>query len=405
MSARRTVAVLFGGRSLEHDVSVVSGLQILHAVDPSAFTPVPVYIDPSTRWWVGDDLWHLDSFKGGGPDRSRLTEVALSPGFGTSSLAPISPVAPASRVGSGFSRIFGGTAMPVDVFIPVLHGTFGEDGCVQGLLELGGCAFVGCGVPASAVGMSKRLTKIVAAHAGVPVVPWIACERAVLDRGAGWLEALPAQVDASLSWPVIVKPCNLGSSAGVSTASSAEELIAGALRVFEYDVEALIEPFITNRLEINVAVAGLDEPVASVTEMPLTSQSSPLSFSEKYKRQGRKSVGSSEGMAGALRVLDPDDLPADMRARAQQHATTVFSALGCEGISRIDFLINADTNELFFNEINTLPGSLAFYLWSAAPHYWTITELLTRLIDRADRLRAMKRGLQRRPPAELRLLS
>ena len=404
MSARRTIAVLFGGRSLEHDVSVVSGLQILHAVDPEPFAPMPVYIDQSMRWWIGDDLWHTEAFKSGGPDRSRLTEVTLSSGFGTSWLAPVSPFLQASGRGAGLSRIFAAT-IPVDAFIPVLHGTFGEDGSLQGLLELGGCAFVGSGVPASAVGMNKRLTKIVAAHAGVPVVPWISCERAVLDRGSAWLTALPAQVEAALSWPVIVKPCNLGSSAGVSTAASAEELVAGVLRVFEYDVEALIEPFITNRLEINVAVAGLDDPVASVTEMPVTSQSSPLSFSEKYKRQGRKSVGSGEGMAGAIRVLDPDDLPAELRARAQQHATTVFSALGCEGISRIDFLINVETNELFFNEINTLPGSLAFYLWSAAPHYWTITELLTRLIDRAERLRAMKRGLQRKPPPELQLLS
>src|SRR4029077_11925652 len=129
----------------------------------------------------------------------------------------------------------------------------------------------------------------------------------------------------------------------------ADELIAGVLKVFEYDVEALIEPFIKNRLELNVAVAGLDEPVASVTEMPVTSQASPLSFSEKYKRQGRKSVGSSEGMAGALRVLDPQDLPSDMRARAQQLAVDVFSLLGCEGISRIDFLIDADTGTLYFN--------------------------------------------------------
>jgi D-alanine-D-alanine ligase len=292
----------------------------------------------------------------------------------------------------------------VDVFVPVLHGTYGEDGCVQGLLELGGCAYVGCGVLASSVGMNKRVTKVVALHAGVPVVPWLSCERAVLDRGTAWLHEFPAQVAAAFGWPVIVKPCNLGSSAGVSTAASSEELVAGVLKVFEYDVEAIVEPFIKNRLEVNVAVAGLDEPVASVTEMPLTSQASPLTFSEKYKRQGRKSIG-SQGMAGALRVLDPDALPAEMRARAQNYATTVFATLGCEGISRIDFLIDADTGELYFNEINTLPGSLAFYLWSAAPHYWTITELLSRLIDRAERLRAMKRGLQRRPPADLQLLS
>jgi D-alanine-D-alanine ligase len=396
VSVRRTVAVLFGGRSLEHDVSVVSGLQILHAVDPELFAPMPVYIDQAMRWWIGEDLWHTEAFKGGGPDRSRLTEVTLSPGFGTSMLTPVATL-PAA-IGSA-------SAVEVDVFIPVLHGTFGEDGCVQGLLELGGCAFVGCGVAASAIGMNKRLTKVVAAQAGVPILPGVSCERSVLDHGSGWLTSLPAHVESSLSWPVIVKPCNLGSSAGVSTAASAGELTAGVLRVFEYDVEALIEPFVTNRLELNVAVAGLDEAVPSVSEMPITAKTSILSFSEKYKRQGRKSIGSSEGMAGALRVLDPDDLPAEMRANAQRYAVTVFKALGCEGISRIDFLINADTNQLFFNEINTLPGSLAFYLWSAAPHYWTITELLTRLIDRAERLRAMKRGLQRKPPADLRLLS
>ncbi|MQA30205.1 MAG: hypothetical protein GEU82_10250 [Luteitalea sp.] len=392
--ARRTIAVLFGGRSLEHDVSVVSGLQILHAIDPDPFAPLPVYIDHASRWWIGDDLWHTGAFSGGGPDRSRLTEVMLSPGFGTSTLSP---------VGAGMSAV-SRPPTPVDVFVPVLHGTFGEDGCIQGLLELGGCAYVGGGVLASAAGMNKRVTKIMAAHEGVPVVPWLACGRAVLDRGQAWLRELPAQVAASFGWPVIVKPCNLGSSAGVSTAASDDELIAGVLRVFEYDVEALIEPFIRNRLELNVAVAGLEPPVASVTEMPVTSQESPLTFSEKYKRQGRKSVGSSEGMAGALRILDPEDLPAAMRAAAQRHATTVFTALGCEGISRIDFLIDADRNELYFNEINTLPGSLAFYLWSAAPHYWTITELLSQLIARADRLRAMKLGLQRRPPTELQLL-
>jgi len=403
---RRTVAVMFGGRSLEHDVSVVSGLQILHALDPERFAPMPIYIDQAARWWVGDTLWHTETFKGAGPERSRLIEVSLSPGFGSSRLVPVDLSSVLPGAGSRLSGVVtaGGGSVPVDAFIPVLHGTYGEDGCVQGVLELGGCAYVGCGVMASAVGMNKRATKIMAAHAGVPIVRWLSCERAVLDRGHGWLTEYPARIAESFGWPVIVKPCNLGSSAGVSVAANDEELIAGILKVFEYDVEALIEPFIRNRLEINVAVVGLDEPVASVTEMPLTSQASPLTFAEKYRRQGRKSVGSSEGMAGAARILDPEHLPAEMRSSAQRYATRVFAALGCEGISRIDFLIDADTNELFFNEINTLPGSLAFYLWSAAPHYWTITELLVRLIERAERLRAMKRGLQRTPPAELRLL-
>ena len=390
----RTVAVLFGGRSLEHDVSVVSGLQVLHALDPDACAPLPIYIDHANRWWMGDDLWHREAFGGGGPDRSRLTEVMLGPGFGTSALVP-----------AGGSLHVPGRAVRVDVFVPVLHGTFGEDGCVQGLLDLGGCAYVGSGVLASAIGMNKGVTKALAARVGVPVVPWLSFDRGVLEHGASWLKELPARVEDTFGWPVIVKPCNLGSSAGVSVASSPDELVAGVLNVFEYDVEALIEPFIRNRLELNVAVAGLDEPVASVTEMPVTQQESPLTFSEKYRKEGRKTVGSIEGMAGALRVLDPEDLPLEMRERARQLATTVFTLLGCEGISRVDFLIDVDRNALYFNEINTLPGSLAFYLWSAAPHFWTLTELLLKLIQRAERISATRRGLQRRPPAELRLLS
>ena len=391
---KKAVAVLFGGRSLEHDVSVVSGLQILHGLDPDAYDLTPIYIDHAGRWWIGDDLWHSEKFKGGGPARARLTEVTLSPGFGTSSLIG---VASGTGVASGFSRT-------IDVFVPVLHGTFGEDGCIQGLLDLGGCAYVGSGVLASAVGMNKRVTKILAAEAGMPVVPWLSCGRAVLDRDSSWIHDLPARSADKFGWPAIVKPCNLGSSAGVTIAASADELAAGVLKVFEYDVEALIEPFIKNRLELNVAVAGLDEPVASVTEMPVTDKAALLGFTEKYRRSGRKSIGSSDGMAGALRVLDPADLPAEMRTRAQHLATTVFALLGCEGIARIDFLIDADNGELYFNEINTLPGSLAFYLWSAAPHYWTVTELLAKLIDRAETIRAMKRGLQRKPPAELQLL-
>ena len=313
----KTVAVLFGGRSLEHDVSVVSGLQILHALDSTRCAPMPVYIDQQLRWWIGDSLWHRAAFAGGGPDRGTLTEVALSPGFGTSTL---------KAVGDGLAAWRAG--VKIDVFLPVLHGMFGEDGAIQGLLELGGCAYVGCGVGASAVGMNKRFSKVLAQQKDVPVVPWISCERAVIDRGSRWLQDLSNEVAASFGWPVIVKPCSLGSSAGVSVAATPEELVAGVLKVFEYDVEALIEPFIKNRLELNVAVAGLDEPVASVTEMPFTSKDAALSFSEKYKKQGGKSIGSSEGMSGALRVLDPADVPEELRARAQRYATTVFAALG-----------------------------------------------------------------------------
>jgi D-alanine-D-alanine ligase len=382
---------MFGGRSLEHDVSVVSGLQVLHALDPDECSAIPIYVDQTERWWTGDDIWKTETFAGAQPDTSRLTEVTLGGPYGQPLLLPLNT----------WRRT---PTTKIDVFVPVLHGTFGEDGCLQGLLDLRGCAYVGSGVTASATGMNKRLTKIIAAERGVPIVPWLACERQVLDRFDLWMPTFVADVQRRFSWPVIVKPCNLGSSAGVSVAADHDELIAGILRVFEYDTEALVEPFIRNRLELNVSVAGLEQPVASATEMPVIQRGSPLSFSEKYKKRGRKSVGSSEGMAGALRVLDPEALPLALRHSAQELAVEVFETLGCEGIARADFLINTDTDELFFNEINTIPGSLSFYLWSAAPHFWTITELLSKLMDRAERLRATRLGLQREPPPELRLL-
>ena len=210
---------MFGGRSLEHDVSIVSGLQVLHALDPDAYSVLPIYIDQTNRWWIGDDLWHRHAFHKEGPDRSRLTEVVLASGFGTSTLLRVSHAGLATLMSAGMDLVrskFGRpasigpdlrrTAIPVDVFVPVLHGTFGEDGSIQGLLELAGCAYVGCGVLASAVGMNKRVTKVVAAQAGVPVVPWLSCERKVLDRDRTWVRQLPARVARHFGWPVIVKP-------------------------------------------------------------------------------------------------------------------------------------------------------------------------------------------------------
>ncbi len=388
---RRTVAVLFGGRSLEHDVSIVSGLQVLHAIDPEQFTAIPIYIDPRGRWWTGDALWHRDAFGSQGPHTAQLNEVSLSQTFGESVLT-FGDQAGQSRPG-----------LRIDVFLPILHGTYGEDGCIQGLLELAGCAYVGCGVGAAAVGMNKRFSKIMAAHMGIPVVPWQSVPRQVLDGDESWPGRISAEVEAAFPWPVIVKPCNLGSSAGVSVAHASADLTAGILKVFEFDTEALIEPFIKNRLELNVAVLGVDPPIASVTEMPVTIKESPLSFGDKYKRAGRKSLRSSEGMASAVRVLDPTDLPPSMRATAQEYAVRVFSALGCEGIARIDFLIDTDRDQLYFNEINTLPGSLSYYLFAAAPRYWLITELLTKLIDRAERANAIRKRLRREPTQELRL--
>src|SRR5262249_25056396 len=157
------------------------------------------------RWWTGDPLWYRESFKGGEPDRSLLTEVMLVPGFGKSSLMPVD-----NRHLVPGVEVVDVRSLATNVFVPVLHGTFGEDGSIQGLLDVAGCAYVGSGVLASAIGMNKRVTKIVAEKAGVPVVPWFSCERNMLDGQSSWLVDLPRQVEDAFGWPVIVKPCNLG---------------------------------------------------------------------------------------------------------------------------------------------------------------------------------------------------
>ena len=292
--------MLFGGRSLEHDVSVVSGLQILHAVDPELFAPMPVYIDQAHALVDRRRPLAHRNIQG-----RRPRPVAIDRSHAVSRfrhLAALMPVVPRCRRRLAASRR------------RRFQSTCSFRFCTARSARMAACrvcwSLAAVRTSAAACWLGDRHEQAADESRGG------ASRRA--DRAVGFVRTRRARPRAGLAdracrltsrrrfgWPVIVKPCNLGSSAGVSTAASADELIAGVLKVFEYDVEALIEPFIKNRLELNVAVAGLDEPVPSVTEMPVTAKTSTLSFSEKYKRQGRKSIGSSEGMAGALRVLDP----------------------------------------------------------------------------------------------------
>jgi D-alanine-D-alanine ligase len=398
----KNVAILFGGRSVEHEISVLTALEALQALDTSRFKPTLVYIDLHGRWWTGDKLKDK-SFYQAFASRSEgakveVEEVILLPVPGMNGLVR----GQKDSVMSSVARLFGGggakkdTVLPIDVFMPLLHGTFGEDGCIQGLFEMAEVAYTGSAVLAAATGMSKPTTKALAKARGVPVLPWEVVEaRDWNPRDPG---ATVERLSAALGpWPLFVKPANLGSSVGVAKAEDGPALIAALVKVFRHDSQAIVEPCVQDLSEINVSVRDVGSALASVVEMPVTrSKSGVLTYEDKYVSPGGKAkMSGGAGMANMARVIDPKDLPPEYRDAAREHAATVYAALGCKGVARIDFILDGARGALYFNEINTLPGSLAHYLWSASAPSLTYTELLTHLLDEGIARHAAERQLSR----------
>ena len=262
-----------------------------------------------------------------------------------------------------------------DVALPVVHGTNVEDGTLMGMLEMLGVAYAGCDLTSSAVGMDKYLMKAALKQAGLPVLDAVVlgAREYLLDPAAGC-----ARVEEAVAYPVIVKPVNLGSSVGISYAADREALEAAIDTAFGFASRVLVEPAVQNLREINCAVLGdADEAKASVCEEPVSSHEI-LDFSDKYLNNADSAK--SAGMSSLKRRL-PAELPEGMTERVQELAVRTFQALGCGGVARIDFLNNRETGELWVNEINTIPGSLAFYLWEAAG--LPFAKMLDKLIELA----------------------
>lgn len=399
----KNVAIVYGGRSVEHEISVITALEAAQAIDTTRYKPVLVYIDLHGRWWTGEKLKDRAFYAAfhGRPEGAKLDveEVALLPTPGIGGL--VRGTKDGGLLGA-VSRLFGGGAkrgemvLPVDVWMPLLHGTYGEDGCIQGLFELSELPYTGCPVKAAAIGMSKPTTKALAAQVGVPVLPWVTVEArewSTKDPGPV-LDRLQTTLGA---WPLFVKPANLGSSVGVAKAEDAPALIAALVKVFQHDTQAIVEPCVVDLSEINVSVRRVNgAPVASVVEMPVRrSKSGVLTYEDKYVGPGGKKKAPSAGMATMARVTDPGELPQEYKDAARRHACTVYEALGAQGVSRIDFILDGARGELFFNEINTLPGSVAHYLWSASSPSLTYTELLTAMIEEAEGRKTAERRLSR----------
>lgn len=344
MSAKRklTVAVVFGGRSVEHDVSVVTGHQIMRAFDPQAYDVIPIYITRDGKWFTGEPLLELDNFRNEVISHKGVEQVILSPTIQHHGLI-INPVS---------GRLQKSELKRIDVVFPAIHGSHGEDGTLQGLCEMADVPYVGCAVLASAVANDKVITKAVLAQNNIPVVDGVLIHR---DDWQDDREAQLNQIIEKLALPVFVKPATLGSSIGVTRADTREALAVSLDIATNFDRRVLVEKAVIGGVEINCAVMGYSgKMTASVLEQPVSWETF-LTYEEKYMRGGG-------GMKGAERLI-PAPLTETLTAKIQQTAISAFRAIDGRGIARIDFLVYPDSETVYLNEINTMPGSLAFYLW------------------------------------------
>ncbi len=343
-SGIKTVGVIFGSRSVEHDVSIVTAQQVMQALSSDRYDVVPIYITRDGRWLSGPALRELKTFQTDEiADIMGMKEVVISPDTHHHGLI-IQPV-------SGFfSR---SQVRRLDVVFPALHGTHGEDGTIQGLLELADIPYVGAGVMASAIVRDKIMLKTVLAQAGLPVVEHLGFSRQAWTEDAG---RVLAEIEEKLGYPVFVKPASLGSSIGVARAKDADETRTYITIAATFDRRVIVEKALSDAMEVNCALLGNGPYRASVLEQPITWQEF-LTYEEKYMR----SEGPA-GMKGAERKI-PAPISAELTARIQSMAQDAFAAVDGRGTARVDFLVREEAGEVYINEINTMPGSLAFYLW------------------------------------------
>lgn len=346
MKAR--VAVIFGGHSVEHEVSIISGLQALGALDTAKYEAFPLYISKDNRFYVGDILREIAHFRDMPACLAQATEVLPVARDGCVQLIRH----PAKRFGNPVVAVF-------DVAIPVVHGTNVEDGTLMGLLEMLNIPYASCDVTSSALGMDKFAMKAALKQAGVPVLEALSFTG---KEYAADSEAVCDAIEQRIGYPVIVKPVNLGSSVGISKATSRSSLIEAMDLAVSFSARVLVERAVPNLREINCSVLGdYEQARASACEEPLNAEDI-LTFGDKYLSGNGGKSGGSKGMTDLKRRC-PAELPEGMTEQVQQLAVKTFQALGCLGVARIDFLNDKETGELWVNEINTIPGSLSFYLW------------------------------------------
>src|SRR3989344_6280658 len=337
-NVKTKVAVVFGGRSVEHEVSIMTAMQVFKNIDREKYEIVPVYIDKSGRWLVDKKLEKLENFSN--EKNIEAQEYFLNTSPNIKALIPK----------SGF-KFFG--KISADIYFPVIHGTFGEDGTLQGLLEMAGVPYTGSGVAGSAVGMDKIIQKAVFQNADLPTVKYVWFSKNEWEDNK--IDIIK-NIEKTLCYPVFIKPANLGSSVAVGKARGAQELGEAVDVASNFDRRIIVEEGKENIIEINYSVLGNEELMAAVCEQPLGGEHM-LSYEDKYLKGGK-----TKGMAGLSR-LAPAPISEVLSEKIQQMAKIAFKAVDAAGVARIDFLVDEKNDAVWINEINTLPGSLSFYLW------------------------------------------
>ena len=362
------VGVIFGGRSVENEISVITAAQTMAAMNVDKYNIVPIYISKEGHWYTGEKLRNTENYRDMKALLESVDEVYFRPIYGDNNLYKVR------------KPLFGSDVVTkIDVILPCLHGTSGEDGSFQGLIEMTGIPYACPNPLASANGMDKITMKMVLAECGIPVIDyaWF-CDKEWFDRQQQVIE----RIESKLQYPLIVKPADSGSSVGIEAVHNREELVQAVENAISFSKRIIVEKLVEQLKEINCSVLGnYYECEASVCEAPIRS-GEILSYADKYLGGGAKGgakggVKESRGMHSTVREI-PAQLPQAQTDFIRTTAVETFKALNCDGVARIDFMIDESTEKIYVNEINTIPGSLSFYLWEATEV--SFQQLIERLI-------------------------
>lgn len=338
MRMKLKIVIAFGGTSVEHEISILSAHQVMHAISLAQYEIIPLYIAKDGLMYTGNCLFALENFK----DLDMLCDMA--------ECCHMIRRGQACYLTKATHKLFS-KDIAFDMVFPVLHGTNGEDGAFQGFLKTLQVPYVGCSVLGGAIGQDKVIMKQLLQMQGIPMTPWFSTsisqriDISIFDRAK------------SLGYPLIVKPANLGSSIGICVVNDEKELHKAMLEAYQYDRKLVIEKVVEHMKEINCSVLGSDEGSRASVLEEVSKQDAILSYNDKYVGTNK-----TKGMANAARII-PANLEEDLTNTIQDYAMKTFAILNATGVSRVDFLLNEETQEVFVNEINTIPGSLSFYLW------------------------------------------
>lgn len=366
------LGVFFGGKSVEHEIAVITANQAYASIDKEKYEVIPIYISKQGLMYTGDNLFELTEYKDMKTLIEKCKQVTLIRDGDKVNILRY----PIKKWGENIIN-------SIDVAFPIMHGTNGEDGTIQGYFELLGLPYIGCDILASSIGMDKIVMKKVLTESGLPVVKYVNFYSMEYIKEE---EKYLNEIEEKLNYPVIVKPGNLGSSVGIKKADNRNKLIEAIELAIQFSDRIIVENAVTKLKEINCSVIGdVIDCTASVCEEPISSDEI-LSYADKYvggnKTKGVPAQG-QKAMAASKKKL-PADLSEDKRKEIEDLAKETFKVLGANGVSRIDFLMDEDSNKVYVNEINTIPGALSYYLWEASGKSFTqeIDELVELALKR-----------------------